>query len=78
MNWVKFEDELPTQVKGEQVDILFTSPKWATWWRGMYTHRPDSSLRERLSEYDINKDRFYEWDKRMPTHWMLSPQNEAL
>ena len=74
MNWIKFEDELPTQVEGKQVDILFMCPKWVTWWRGMYTHWSDLSLRERLSEYNVNDDRFYEWSKKMPTHWMMSPE----
>ena len=44
-----FEDELPTDKIGYQVDILIGDPKWATYYRGMYTHVPDTDLKYRLS-----------------------------
>lgn len=73
--WIKFEDELPTNVRGEQVHILFGHPKWATYARGMYTHREEKTLRERLSEYKPDIDKFWEWDSMIPTHWIKLPDN---
>lgn len=73
--WIKFEDELPTNVRGEQVNILFGHPKWATYMRGMYTHWEEQTLRERLAEYKPDIDKFWEWDSMMPTHWMKLPEN---
>ena len=73
--WTKFEDELPTNVRGEQVDILFGHPKWATFMRGMYTHWEEQTLRERLAEYKPDIDKFWEWESMMPTHWMKLPEN---
>lgn len=73
--WVKFEDELPTNVRGKQVDIFFSHPRWATFARGMYTHWEEQTLRERLSEYKPDIDKFWEWDGMMPTHWMKVPEN---
>lgn len=73
--WTKFEDELPTNVIGEQVDILFGHPEWATYMRGMYTHWEEQTLRECLSEYKPDIDKFWEWENKMPTHWMKLPKN---
>lgn len=75
MEWKKFDNELPTNVAGEQVDILFGHPKWATFIRGMYTHFPDETLRERLSEYKPDIDKFWAWESMMPTHWVKLPDN---
>lgn len=74
-NWTLFEKELPTTVGGEQVDILFGHPKWATFMRGMYTHFPDQPVKERLSEYKPDIDKFHSWESMMPTHWMKLPEN---
>jgi hypothetical protein len=72
--WIRFSDELPTNIEGGQVDILFGSKGWATYIRGMYTHITDIPLDERLSEYISNIDRFYHWESKMPTHWMMLPE----
>ena len=73
--WSRFDKELPTAVPGEQVNILFGHPKWATYMRGMYTHLPDEDLRERLSEYKPDIDKFWTWTSMMPTHFMILPDN---
>lgn len=72
--WIRFEDRLPTDEEGGQVDILFCCPEWATFHRGLYTHWLDYDLRQRLFQYDVTKDRFYDWENTIPTHWMLSPE----
>lgn len=81
MNWIKFEDQLPTEEPYGQVDILFAHPTWATFFRGLYTHVPGWSLRERLSQYDPFKDRFYDWEaggiNGMPIYWMRCPEMPA-
>lgn len=73
--WIRFEDELPTTKGGEQVDILFGKPGWATYMRGIYTHYPNDSLRECLSEYKSNIDKFATWESQLPTHWLKLPDN---
>jgi len=74
--WIKFSEELPTDKLGGQVDILFGHPKWATFMRGMYTHFPDEPLRERISEYNPENDKFHSWETTMmPTHWYRLPDN---
>ncbi len=76
--WYLFSEKLPTEIKGEQVDILYADPRWATYIRGMYTHWPEESLTERLSQYDVANDKFYVWDSMMPTHWFPLPENPKL
>ena len=71
--WIKFDDALPTNIGGEQVQILFGHPKWATYIRGMYTHFDEEPLRYRLSQYMQDIDRYCTWESRMPTHWMKLP-----
>ncbi len=73
--WKKFEEELPINIRGKQVNILFGHPKWATFRRGMYTHWEEQTLRERLSEYKPDIDRYCEWESMMPTHWIQLPNN---
>lgn len=73
--WIKFEDELPTNILGEQVNILFGHPKWSTYIRGMYSHYVDEPLAERISEYKPDIDKFHIWNYETPTHWMLLPEN---
>lgn len=71
--WIKFEDKLPTNILGEQVNILFCSPGWATYIRGMYDHNEDLLIKERLSSYNQEIDRYVEWLSKMPTHWFKLP-----
>ena len=73
--WIKFEKSLPTGIIGKQVPILFGHPKWATYIRGMYTHFEGISLQERLSMYRQDIDRYVEWDSRLPTHYIILPDN---
>lgn len=73
--WIKFEDELPTNVSGEQVKIFFGHPKWGTYTRGMYTHWEELTLRGRLGEYRADIDEYWEWDGMLPTHWIKLPEN---
>jgi hypothetical protein len=73
--WKLFSQELPTNINGEQVYILFGHPNWATYFRGMYTNFPDYSLKERLAQYDSINDTMVEWESQEPTHWMLLPEN---
>tara|TARA_R110000796_G_scaffold59568_4_gene137419 strand:+ start:98 stop:334 length:237 start_codon:yes stop_codon:yes gene_type:complete len=72
--WIRFDEELPTNVSGEQIDILFGHLNWATYMRGMYTHR-EEGLRECLSEYKPDIDKFWGWDSILPTHWIKLPDN---
>ena len=75
--WIKFEDELPSNELGMQVDILLGHPNWATYFRGLYTHfnLPLSLLGDCLSEYDQSRDKFISWEHKLPTHWMRLPKN---
>lgn len=78
MEWIKFEDKLPTNIVGAQVRILFVNPKWAGWFRGLYHHLADEPLRGRLFQYRDN-DRYYAWKiSQLPTHWMLSPEKPKI
>ena len=73
MEWIEFSDKMPTLDAGKQVDIFFYAFGWATFMRGMYTHYPEYPLRERLSEYNPERDKFHAWESSMPTHWMKCP-----
>lgn len=72
-NWKKFEDELPSNILGEQIDILFWHPNWSTFMRGMYTHT-DEPIQDRLSEYKPDIDKFWSWQHIFPTHWFKLPE----
>lgn len=78
--WKKFDDTLPTENPGEQVDILFGKPGWATFFRGTYTHFPSVDLRERISVYvwDGKNAHCEEWTLMMPTHWFPLPNNPTI
>lgn len=78
MIWKRFINELPTLITGDQKEILFGHPKWATYMRGMYTHWPEESLNERLSVYQPDIDKFYSWESMEPTHWILLPENPTI
>ncbi len=77
--WYKFSEKLPGSNHGEQVDIIFCSPWWATWSQGVYTHWKwddgvSVGLRDRLMGYNRAKDKFNAWTSSLPTHWMLAPE----
>ncbi len=73
--WINFKDQMPTEELGGQVQILFGHPKWSTFIRGMYTNFPDKTLGGRLMEYDSINDKYYEWVSKVPTVFMLLPDN---
>ena len=73
--WRLFSEELPSTTEWEQVPVLFGSPKWSTYFRGLYQYRPGELLINCLSEYDQEHDKFFLWNKTVPTHWMLLPEN---
>lgn len=76
MEWQAVKDNLPTTEPGGQVDVYFGSSHWATGIRGMFTYYGEElvehgELEYVWSEYDQQEDRFYTWDKEMPTHYIL-------
>jgi hypothetical protein len=74
MEWIKFSDKLPSNKRLEQVDILFSHPKWATFWKGMYTHYIGFPLKECITYYNPEKDRYCEWEGMKPTHYIKVPK----
>jgi len=72
MKWIKFEDKLPTYVKGEQVKILFDHPKWATFFVGLYNHDPDLALKGNIWVYSTITDKYVDWDSMLPTHYCIT------
>lgn len=75
MEWILFEKKLPTNVKGEQIDILFGHPNWATYFRGMYKYFPSQDFRYCLSVYNQDVDRMYDYYGKLPTHYCILPEN---
>ena len=71
MEWIKFEDKLPTEEYLEQVKILFGSPKWAACFQGLYSHLPDTELKDRVWLYNQKIDRYHSWGSAMPTHYAI-------
>ena len=72
MKWIKFEDKLPTTEENKQVNILLGRPGWAAFFVGMYTHREKYLLKDRIASYNIETDRYIEWDTMMPTHYTIT------
>ena len=76
MSWIKFADQLPTTKSMGQEKILFGKPTWSVVLLGMYTHRKDKLLENRISYYDLNNG-YVSWENEPPTHWMYSPDKPA-
>lgn len=73
--WKLFDDELPTDKVGFQVEILMGDPRWATYYRGMYTHVPDADLKYCLAVCNQEDDcSMYSWGYKLPTHWYPLPE----
>lgn len=79
MVWQKVSDKLPTTKLGEQVDVYFVSPGWATGIRGMFTYYGEeiskkcSTSEYEWAEYDQQNDKFYTWEHEEPTYYFIIP-----
>ena len=38
----------------------------------MYTHREKNLLKDRIASYNIETDRYIEWNTMMPTHYIIT------
>ncbi len=70
MKWIKVADQLPCGA-GEQVNVLFCCPGWATAITGMFTNMGDFGTE--WSEYDQQNDSYILWESDTPTLWCLKP-----
>lgn len=76
MEWLKLADKLPTEIEGQQVNVLFFNPKWATPVQGKYMHDTCFPLRERLYWYLTEKDEYTQFPfvaDLLPLYYLIVP-----